>query len=84
MRHRARRRAVVLGGRLAVATAAGASGGRQEGDEAAAQKMVAESVRLRDARRSKDAAATEAVMKDFGRNACGSCHTPLRVSPPAR
>ena len=52
--------------------------------EAASKKMVAESVKLRDAARSKDAAATEAVMKDFGRNACGSCHTPFRVPPPAR
>ena len=52
--------------------------------DAAAKKMVAESVKLRDTARSKDAAATEAVMKDFGRNACGSCHTPFRVPPPAR
>ena len=50
--------------------------------EAAAKRMVAESEKLRDAARSKDQAATEAVMKDFGRNACGSCHTPFRVPPP--
>jgi cytochrome c556 len=52
--------------------------------EDASKRMVAESVKLRDAARSKDAAATEALMKDFGRNACGSCHTPFRVPPPAR
>ena len=40
------------------------------------------SVKLRDAARSKDAAATEVVMKDFGRQACGTCHTPFRVPPP--
>ena len=50
--------------------------------EAAAKRMVAESEKLRDAARSKNQAATEAVMKDFGRNACGSCHTPFRVPPP--
>ena len=39
-------------------------------------------VKLRDTARTKDAAATEAVVKDFGRNACGTCHTPFRVPPP--
>ena len=24
----------------------------------------------------------ETILKDFGRNACGSCHTPFRVPPP--
>ena len=38
--------------------------------------------KLRDAARSKDLAATEAVAKDFGRQACGACHTPFRVPPP--
>ena len=52
--------------------------------EAASKRMVAESAKLRDAARSKDQAATEAAMKDFGRNACGACHTPFRVPPPAR
>jgi cytochrome c556 len=52
--------------------------------EAAAAKMVAESEKLRDAARSKNQAAVEVVMKDFGRNACGSCHTPFRVPPPQR
>ena len=35
-------------------------------------------VKLRDTAKTKDAAATEAVVKDFGRQACGSCHTPFR------
>ena len=34
--------------------------------------------KLRDTAKTKDAAATEAVVKDFGRQACGSCHTPFR------
>src|SRR6185436_307696 len=41
--------------------------------EAASAKMVSESEKLRDAARSKNQAAVEAVMKDFGRNACGAC-----------
>jgi len=52
--------------------------------EAASKKMVSESEKLRDAARSKNQAAVEVVMKDFGRNACGACHTPFRVPPPQR
>ena len=37
--------------------------------------------KLRDTAKTKDTAATEAIMKDFGRQACGSCHTPFRVPP---
>lgn len=40
------------------------------------------SEKLRDAAKSKNAAATEAIMKEFGREACGTCHTPFRVPPP--
>jgi len=50
--------------------------------EAAAKNMVAWSERLRDAARAKDQAQVGAIMKDFGRQACGSCHTPFRVPPP--
>jgi cytochrome c556 len=50
--------------------------------EAAARKLETESVRLRDAALTKNAGATQEVMKDFGRNACGTCHTPFRVPPP--
>jgi cytochrome c556 len=49
--------------------------------EGAAKNMVTWAEKLRDAAKSKDAQATEAVMKDFGRQACGSCHTPFRVPP---
>jgi len=49
---------------------------------AAAKAMQTESEKLRDAARAKNQAQVEAIAKDFGRNACGSCHTPFRVPPP--
>ena len=45
--------------------------------------MQTESEKLRDAARAKNQAQVEAIAKDFGRNACGTCHTPFRVPPPA-
>ena len=50
--------------------------------EKAAKNLETESIKLREAAKTKNAAATEAVLKDFGRNACGACHTPFRVPPP--
>lgn len=50
--------------------------------EKASANMVAWSDRLREASKAKDAQQTEAIMKDFGRQACGTCHTPFRVPPP--
>ena len=50
--------------------------------EADAKTLQANAEKLRDAARSKNAAATEAIMKDFGRDSCGVCHTPFRVPPP--
>ena len=50
--------------------------------EAAAKKFETESVKLRDAAKTKNAVATNAVIKDFGRNACATCHQPFRVPPP--
>ena len=44
--------------------------------------MVAWSEKLRDASKAKNAEQVDAIMKDFGRQACGSCHTPFRVPPP--
>lgn len=49
---------------------------------AAAKTMQTESEKLRDAARAKNQAQVEAIAKDFGRNACGTCHTPFRVPPP--
>jgi cytochrome c556 len=45
---------------------------------AAAKNAETWAERLRDAARSKDAAAMEAVSKEFGPKACGTCHTPFR------
>ena len=50
--------------------------------EAAAKNLQAQAEKLRDTARTKDAAATEAILKDFGRQTCGACHTPFRVPPP--
>jgi cytochrome c556 len=50
--------------------------------EAAARTLETQSEKLRDASRNKDADATNAIVKDFGRQACGTCHTPFRVPPP--
>src|SRR5262249_62193184 len=41
-----------------------------------------EAASLRDTAKTGNKAATDAVVKDFGRKACGSCHTPFRVPPP--
>jgi cytochrome c556 len=50
--------------------------------EQAAKKMQVESEKLRDASRAKNGQLTQDIVKDFGRNACGSCHTPFRQPPP--
>jgi cytochrome c556 len=50
--------------------------------DASAKRMETEAVKLRDTARSGDAQATNDIIKDFGRNTCGSCHTPFRVPPP--
>jgi len=50
--------------------------------EAASKKMESEAIRLRDASKAKNAQLTQDIVKDFGRNACGACHTPFRVPPP--
>ncbi|MGH7319969.1 MAG: c-type cytochrome [Candidatus Rokuibacteriota bacterium] len=49
--------------------------------EAAAKNLQTQAEKLRDTARTKDAQATEAIMKDFGRETCGKCHTPFRVPP---
>ena len=50
--------------------------------ESAVKNYAMQAEKLRDVARTKDQAATEAVVKDFGRQACGTCHTPFRVPPP--
>ena len=49
---------------------------------AAAKNLETMAATLRDTARTKDAATTEAMMKDFGAKTCGNCHTPFRQ--PAR
>jgi cytochrome c556 len=50
--------------------------------EASAKNLAVWSERLRDASKAKDNKAVADIMKDYGRVACGSCHTPFRVPPP--
>ena len=50
--------------------------------EGAAKNLQMEAEKLRDTARSKNADATQAIVKDFGRKTCGACHTPFRVPPP--
>jgi cytochrome c556 len=50
--------------------------------EAAAKNLETESVKLRNTASTGNAQATNDIIKDFGRNACGTCHTPFRVPPP--
>ena len=50
----------------------------------ASNNLVTWSERLRDASRAKNAPEVETIMKDYGRQACGTCHTPFRVPPPQR
>jgi len=49
--------------------------------ESAAKNLETMSVKLRDTAQTGDADATNALVKDFGRQACGSCHQPFRVPP---
>jgi cytochrome c556 len=50
--------------------------------ETSAKNMEMEAGKLRDTAKTNNKAATDALVKDFGRKACGSCHTPFRVPPP--
>ncbi len=46
-----------------------------------AVNLQASAEKLRDAAKAKDATLTQALVNDFGKNACGACHTPFRVPP---
>jgi cytochrome c556 len=50
--------------------------------ESAAKNLQAKAEQLRDAARAKDQAKVDGLIKDFGRQACGTCHQPFRVPPP--
>jgi cytochrome c556 len=46
--------------------------------EAASKNFEAKASELREAARAKDQAKVDALVKDFGRQACGTCHQPFR------
>ena len=50
--------------------------------EAAAKNLETQAAKLRDASRAKNEQLTQDLVKDFGRQACGTCHTPFRQPPP--
>ncbi len=50
--------------------------------QAAAKNLETQAEKLRDAARAKNEQLTQDILKDFGRNACGTCHTPFRQPPP--
>jgi cytochrome c556 len=49
--------------------------------QGAAKNMRERAESLRDAARAKDTAQVEAMVKEFGAKACGTCHTPFRQPP---
>ena len=49
--------------------------------QTASTNMGTLAAKLRDAAKAKDASTVNAMVKDFGKNACGTCHTPFRVPP---
>jgi cytochrome c556 len=46
--------------------------------EAVAKTLQAKAEEIRDAARAKDQPKVEALMKDFGRQTCGTCHSQFR------
>ncbi len=50
--------------------------------ETTAKKMEAEAARLQSTAAAGNGQGSQDIIKDFGRNACGACHTPFRVPPP--
>jgi cytochrome c556 len=48
-----------------------------------AKNLQSLAAKLRDTAKSKDVDATQAILKDFGRQACGACHTPFRKPLPS-
>jgi cytochrome c556 len=50
--------------------------------QAAAKNLETQAEKLRDAARAKNEQLTQDIVKDFGRQGCGTCHTPFRQPPP--
>jgi len=51
--------------------------------EAAAKNLENQAEKLREAAKAKNEQLTQDMVKTFGRDACGPCHTPFRQPPPA-
>jgi cytochrome c556 len=49
--------------------------------DAAAKNLETWAMKLKDSAQANNAEQTEAIVKDFGRQACGTCHQPFRVPP---
>jgi cytochrome c556 len=49
--------------------------------DAAAKNLETWSMKLRTTAETGNAEETHAIVKDFGRQACGTCHQPFRVPP---
>jgi cytochrome c556 len=49
--------------------------------DAAAKNLETWATKLRDTAATDNAEQTQAIVKDFGRQACGTCHQPFRVPP---
>jgi cytochrome c556 len=49
--------------------------------DAAAKNLETLSIKLKDTAATGNAEQTQALVKDFGRQACGTCHQPFRVPP---
>jgi cytochrome c556 len=50
--------------------------------ESAAKNLGVQADKLRDAAKAKNEQLTQDLVKNFGRDACGTCHTPFRQPPP--
>jgi cytochrome c556 len=50
--------------------------------ESAAKNLEVQAEKLRDAAKAKNEQLTQDLVKNFGRDACGTCHTPFRQPPP--
>ena len=49
--------------------------------DAAAKNLESWAMKLKDAAQANNAEQTQAIVKDFGRQGCGTCHQPFRVPP---
>ena len=50
--------------------------------QSAAMNLGTQADKLREAAKAKNEQLTQDLVKNFGRDACGTCHTPFRQPPP--